>query len=78
MERNFSINKAIYRFIKENDKRPSSIADKAGIRRDTFSNILHCRRTIYADELIPIINACGMGFDVVIDAVENSTEKTAM
>ena len=36
------------------DKKPSRIADKAGIRRDLFSRILAMRRPVYADELLPL------------------------
>lgn len=71
MERDYSINQAVYDFIQSNDKKPSSIADKAGIRRDVFSRILHSRRPIYADELIPILNAAGMPLEMVLDVIRD-------
>ena len=64
----YAINRAIQTFMRENDKKVGAVADRAGIRRDVFSRILHCRRPIYADELIPIINAAGMSLEAVIEA----------
>lgn len=69
-ERDYSINREIQKFIKENDKKPSAIADKANIRRDTFSRIINSKRPIFADELIPIVNALGMPMERVIEAVQ--------
>ena len=44
----YAINRAIFDFMKKNDKKTGAVADRAGIRRDVFSRILHCRRPIYA------------------------------
>ena len=68
-KRNYKINKRLRTFIDNNDKRPSKIADKAGIRRDTFSHILSCRRSIYAEELVPICKAanCPLSYLLEID-----------
>ena len=71
VERDYSINRAIKQYIVENDKRPSAIADKAGIRRDAFSRIINSKRPIYADELIPIVNAAGIPLERVIEAVKD-------
>ena len=71
MPRNYSINRAVCDFIRTNDKKPGNIADKAGIRRDVFSRIINCRRPIYADELIPILNAAGMSLECALAALEN-------
>lgn len=69
MERDYSINNCIRQHIEDNCKRPSAVADRAGIRRDTFSKIIHAKRPIYADELVPIINAAGMSLEQVLAAV---------
>lgn len=66
MARDYSINQKVRDFILDNDKKPGAIADKAGIRRDTFSRIINCRRPIYADELVPILLAAGMPLEIVI------------
>lgn len=55
--RDFQINQRIKDIIIREDKRPSAIADKANIRRDTFLRILRCQRPLYADEIVPICNA---------------------
>ena len=77
MARNYSINRAVCNFIRTNDKKPGNIADKAGIRRDTFSRIINCRRPIYADELVPILNAAGMPLESALEALNNPDEKGA-
>ena len=69
VERDYSINRAIKQYIVENDKRPSAIADKAGMRRDAFSRIINSKRPIYADELIPIVNATGIPMERILAAV---------
>ena len=58
-KRSYQINQRLRRFLDENDKKPSALADKAGIRRDTFSAILSSRRPVYAEEVVPICNAAG-------------------
>lgn len=57
MSQTHIVNKNIKRIIDATDKRPGAIADKAGIRRDIFSRIMHCKRPVYADEVIPIAAA---------------------
>lgn len=60
MERDYSINRRIREYIDTNDKRPTAIADKSGIRRDTFSRIINCKRPLYAEEIMPVCNALGI------------------
>lgn len=67
MGRDYKINENVSRIIRENDKKPSAVADRAGIRRDTFSRILHSKRPIYADELVPIVIALGVSLEEVIE-----------
>ena len=69
MKKNDSINRAIYNFLKENDKSTTAVADKAGINRAIFSRIIHSRRPIYAGELIPILNAAGMPLESIIEII---------
>jgi len=59
VKRSYQINQRLRRFLDENDKKPSALADKAGIRRDTFSAILSSRRPVYAEEVVQICNAAG-------------------
>jgi hypothetical protein len=61
--RDYSVNQRIREIIENEDKRPSAIADKANIRRDTFSRILRCQRPLYANEIMPICKAIGIGVD---------------
>lgn len=66
VKRDYRINQRLRKFLDENDKKPSALADKAGIRRDTFSAILGSRRPIYAEELIPICNAAGCSINYLL------------
>ena len=66
VKRDYSINERLRKFLTEHDKRPSRIADKAGIRRDTFSNILSCRRVIFAEEVPKIAEAAGCTVDYLL------------
>lgn len=65
-KRDYQINQRLRRFIDENSKKPSALADKAGIRRDTFSAILGSRRPVYAEEIVPICNATGCSIDYLL------------
>jgi len=69
-KRDYTVNETIRDFIEENGLRPERIADRAGIKRETFARMLKCKRVIYADELIPILNAAGIPLDTVTDAVQ--------
>lgn len=66
VKRDYQINQRLRRFLDENDKKPSALADKAGIRRDTFSSILSSRRPIYAEEVVPICNAVGCSINYLL------------
>lgn len=69
MERDYTINRLIKDKINESGVKQSVVADKAGIRRDTFSRIVNCKRPIFGDELVPIINAAGISLEQVAAAV---------
>lgn len=71
-KRSYQINQRLRRFLDEYDKKPSALADKAGMRRDTFSAILSSRRPIYAEEIIPICNAAGCSVNYLLGLDEQS------
>lgn len=77
MKRDYSINRMVRDFIQKNDKKSCAIADKAGIRRDTFSRIINCQRPIYVDELLPILTAIGMSLESVIAGLTDEQDKSA-
>lgn len=66
VKRDYSINERLREFLAEHDKMPSRIADKAGIRRDTFSQILSCKRVIFAEEVPKIAEASGCTVDYLL------------
>ena len=63
MDQLFVVNRNIKKILDAEDKRPSAVADRAGIRRDIFSRIVHCKRPVYADEVIPIARAIGVSIE---------------
>lgn len=65
-KRDYQINRRLRKFLDENDKKPSALADKAGMRRDTFSAILSSRRPVYAEEVVPICKAAGCSIDYLL------------
>ena len=65
----YTVNKNIKRCILEQDKKPSAVADRAGIRRDTFSRIMNNKRPVYADEVVPIAMALGVELDTLFQEV---------
>lgn len=70
VKRDYSINKRLREFITDHDKKPSRVADKAGIRRDTFSNILACKRVVFAEEVPKIAEAAGCSVDYLLGCGE--------
>ena len=72
MAKDFKLNRALKKFIEENDKKPTAVADRAGIRRDVFSRILNSKRPIYADEVPDLCSALGVSVETLFDGI--STE----
>ncbi len=77
VSRDYIINQKIKKIIDDESKKPTAIADKAGIRRDTFSRIIRCQRPLYADEIVPICDAIGITIEDLFkeeeDHAKNST-----
>lgn len=69
--RDFAVNRRVYDIIVREDKRPTAIADKAGIRRDTFSRVIRCKRPLYADEVIPVCRALGVPVSALFPDAED-------
>lgn len=69
MTRGYEVNKALKRHIEENAKKPSAIADRAGIRRDVFSRIINCKRPVYADEVPGICAAMGISVEALFNGM---------
>lgn len=78
VNRDYSVNERIREIIRNEDKRPSAIADKAKIRRDTFSRILRCQRPLYADEIVPICRAVGISINDLFQTEEGEVISNSM
>ena len=69
MCRDYKLNQSLKKYIEENDKKPSAVADRAGIRRDIFSRIINCKRPIYADEVPGICAALGVSVEMLFNGI---------
>lgn len=56
----FVVNKNIARILKEKGIRQKEVALKAGFGVMVISNIVNCKRNVYADEVVPIALALGV------------------
>lgn len=59
----YVVNKSIVRILREKGMRQKDAADRAGMDEGVFSNIVRCRRKVYADEVIPIARAIGVSIE---------------
>ncbi len=57
MADSYLVNKNIKRIIAESGEVQRTVAARAGFSEAVFSNIVHCDRKVYADEVIPIAAA---------------------
>ena len=69
MSKEFLVNKNIKRIIESGDKRINEVAAKAGIGSKVFSNIIRCRRSVYADEVVRIADALGVPLEVLFAVI---------
>jgi len=53
------VQKRIADYLVKERKKPTAIADDAGIKRDRFSNLMNCKTELRADELEKICIALG-------------------
>lgn len=72
VKRDYTINEKLREFIADNAKKPSILADNAGIRRDTFSAILSCMHPIYAEEIVLILLVSGFEIDYLLTGEETT------
>ena len=72
MEKNV-VNQNIRRIIRETGQKQGDAADRAGIPRPVFSNIVRCKRKVYADEAIPIAAALQVSIEDLFQTERIST-----
>lgn len=63
MVQEFVVNRNLRRILKSEDKKSTAVAERAGMRKDTFSRIINCRRPVYADEVIPLARALNVSVE---------------
>lgn len=57
------VNRNMARAIKKTGVTQGKVADRAGFSRAVFSNILRCKRKVYADEVGRIAQALGVSIE---------------
>lgn len=64
-EKKFS--SGLKKYINDSCLKQSAVAEKSGIRKDTFSRILNGKRRIFGEEIARICLALGKSFDEIIN-----------
>ncbi len=73
MERSFLPNLALKRIIEKKCVSQTKLAVAAGMRMDTLSRVVNCKRPMYADEVVPICEALGISInDLFIDCTNGN------
>lgn len=67
--------KGLQKYIDDNCLKQSAIAEKAGIRKDTFSRILNGKRRIFGEEIAGICLALGKSFDEILNYADPDEPK---
>lgn len=66
MPRSFAANHNLKRLIDERLMSQSKLATAAGMRPETLSRIVNCKRPIFADEIARLCTAIGVTVDDLI------------
>lgn len=69
----FIVNRNMVRAIKETGVTQGEAADRAGFSRAVFSNILRCKRKVYADEVCQIAVALGVSLEYLFARSDNAS-----
>lgn len=56
----FLVQKNIAFFLKNKGIKAKELANKVGMSPQVISNIVNCKRKVYADEILPICKALGV------------------
>lgn len=64
----FTVNRNMARAIKKTHRTQIETAERAGFSRAVFSNILRCKRKVYADEVCQIAEALGVSIEYLFAA----------
>lgn len=63
MEKSYIVNRNLKRIIEEEGRVQKVVAEKTGIRTDTLSRILNCKRPVYGDEIPALAGALNVSID---------------
>ena len=61
----YLVNKNIQRILKERKLMHKAVAEKMCISPQCFSNIVRCKRQVYADEVIPLARALNVSVEAL-------------
>ena len=70
MEKNYIVNRNLKRIIKADGRLQKVVADRSGMRRDTLSRVLACKRPVYGDEIPALASALNVSIDALFEPVE--------
>jgi Bacterial regulatory proteins, lacI family. len=67
--------KGLQKYINDNCLKKSAIAEKAGVRKDTFSRIINGKRRVFGEEIASICMAIGKSFDDIINYADDDSDE---
>ncbi len=70
MEKNYIVNRNLKRIIKADGRVQKVVAERSGMRRDTLSRVLTCKRPVYGDEIPALASALNVSIDALFEPVE--------
>lgn len=63
MEKSYIVNRNLKRIIKQEGRVQKVVAERTGMRKDTLSRILNCKRPVYGDEIPALAGALNVSID---------------
>lgn len=76
MEKSYIVNRNLKRIIEADGRVQKVVAERSGMRCDTLSRVLACKRPVYGDEIPALASALNVSIDALFEPVE-ATEVSA-
>lgn len=73
----YVVNRNLKRIIGEEGRKQKVIAERSGMRSDTLSRVLACKRPVYGDEIPALASALNVSIDALFEPVEGKKEAPA-
>lgn len=71
MQRDYIVNRNLKRIIGEEGRKQKVIAERSGMRSDTLSRVLACKRPVYGDEIPALASALNVSIDALFAPIND-------